>query len=321
MTRYARQMILPEVGPQGQIALEEAHVLIIGAGGLGVPALQYLTAAGIGQITLVDPDRIEESNLHRQPLYRMDDIGRFKAEAARDAMRALNPAVDLRVVTEWLTPVNATSMVAKADIVLDCADSYAVSYTLSDICLEIGTPLISASALGLQGYVGGFCGGAPSLRALFPDPTGNTGTCATAGILGPVVGMLGCLQAQMAMRVMLHVKPSPLGLLIRMDEAMRFSQFRFDGAPENPGPHFTAIGELRADDLIIDLRDEVEAPQTATDTALRMPEYGATGPLPAGNQRVVITCRSGLRAWRAANRLAERWDGEIALLALQGDRE
>lgn len=319
MKRYARQMILPEIGETGQAGLKAAKVLIVGAGALGVPVLQYLTGAGVGTITLVDPDIIEESNLHRQPLYQADQTGLYKAIAARIAMARLNRDVTVRPLLEWLTPANAPALVADADIVLDCADSHAVSYTLSDACLAAGKPLISASALGLEGYVGGYCGTAPSLRAVFPDPTDGTATCATAGVLGPVVGMLGCLQARMALGVLLGIEPSPLGLVIRMDAAMRFSQFRFDGAPETEGPHFLSRADLGDGDLVIDLRDADEAPATATKNALRMPDYGATGPLPDKGGRVVLVCRSGLRAWRAANRLSERWPGEIALLALQGE--
>ncbi len=319
--RYARQMILPEVDASGQQALSRAHILIIGAGALGVPALQYLVGAGVGRITLVDPDRIEESNLHRQPLYRMGDIGCFKAETAAQSLVGLNPDCQITPILEWLGPANARALVTTADIVLDCADSYAVSYILSDECLAAGKPLISASALGLEGYVGGYCGGAPSLRAVFPSPSENGATCASAGVLGPVVGMIGCLQARMALGVILGIAPSPLGQFIRMDSAMRISQFRFDRAPESAGPRFITRADLRKGDLVVDLRDADEAPQKATPDALRLPGYGPLGPLPEPGGRAVIACRSGLRAWRAANHLATRWTGEIALMALQGETE
>ncbi|WP_134680841.1 HesA/MoeB/ThiF family protein [Paracoccus ravus] len=318
MSRYARQMILPEVGADGQHRLASAHVLITGAGGLGVPALQYLVAAGIGRITLVDPDRIEETNLHRQPIYRLEDIGQPKAEAAAGFAARLNPSVEVHALVETLTPANAPELVAKADIVLDCADSYAASYTLSDACLVAGKPLISASALGLSGYVGGFCGGAPSLRALFPDPPDSGQTCASAGVLGPVVGILGCLQAQMALAALLGLAPSPLGQFTRLEQG-RLTQFRFDGAPEADGPRFIARDQIHDSDLVIDLRPEDEAPRKATPQALRLPGYGPAGPLPEPGQRVVLACRSGLRSWRAADELSRRWNGEITLLALGED--
>ena len=319
MSRYLRQMVLPQVGTQGQDRIEAAHVLVVGAGGLGVPVLQYLAGAGIGAITLIDPDRVEETNLHRQPAYRIKDIGRFKVRAAAKAIARLNPGVELLALPDRLTPANAPGLIARADLVLDCADSYAVSYTLSDACLAAGKPLISASALGMAGYVGGFCGGAPSLRALFPDPPDSGQTCASAGVLGPVVGMLGCLQAQMALEVVLELTPSPLGLFTRY-QAGRLTQFRFDGAPDIPGPRFIAREEIGASDLVIDLRPETEAPRKAMPQALRLPGYGPTGPLPDPGQRAVLACRSGLRAWRAAEALRQRWSGDITLLATGDDR-
>ncbi|WP_347267551.1 HesA/MoeB/ThiF family protein [Paracoccus sp. (in: a-proteobacteria)] len=319
MSRYLRQMVLPEVGVAGQERIAAAHVLVVGAGGLGAPALQYLVGAGIGRITLIDPDTVEEGNLHRQPLYGMEDLGQPKVRAAARALARLNPEVALAPMAARLTPANAPALVAAAGVVLDCADSHAASYTLSDACLAAGRPLISASALGLSGYVGGFCGGAPSLRALFPDPPDSGQTCASAGVLGPVVGMLGCLQAQMALRLILGLTPSPLGELIRCDRG-RIGQFRFDGASECPGPRFIAAEEIAPGDLVIDLRPEDEAPRKATPEALRAPGYGAAGPLPAPGQRVVLACRSGLRAWRAAEALSRRFDGDITLLALGDER-
>ena len=318
MSRYLRQTVLPQIGADGQERIATAHVLVVGAGGLGVPVLQYLAGAGIGAITLIDPDRVEESNLHRQPAYRMKDIGRPKVRASAQAVARLNPDVEMLALPDRLTPANAPDLIRRADLVLDCADSYAASYTLSDACLAAGKPLISASALGLAGYVGGFCGGAPSLRALFPDPPDSGQTCASAGVMGPVVGMLGCLQAQMALEVVLGLTPSPLGQFTRY-QAGRFTQFRFDGAPENPGPRFIAPEEITADDLVIDLRPASEAPRKATPGALRIPAYGAAGPLPRPGQRAVLACRSGLRSWRAAAALAQRWPGEITLLALGDD--
>lgn len=319
MSRYLRQMVLPEVGVAGQERIAAAHVLVVGAGGLGAPALQYLVGAGIGRITLIDPDTVEEGNLHRQPLYGMEDLGQPKVRAAARALARLNPEVALAPMAARLTPVNAPQLVAAADLVLDCADSHAASYTLSDACLVAGRPLISASALGLSGYVGGFCGGAPSLRALFPDPPDSGQTCASAGVLGPVVGMLGCLQAQMTLEIVLGLVPSPLGRFTRYDGG-RLTQFRFDNAPEQAGPCYIAREDIGPDDLVVDLRPEAEAPRKITPDALRRPDYGDVGPLPRPGQRVVLTCRSGLRAWRAAAALARRWPGEITLLALGDDR-
>lgn len=319
MTRYARQVILPEVGARGQARLAAAHVLVVGAGGLGVPALQYLAGAGVGRITLVDPDRVETGNLHRQPIYAAH-LGQPKALAARDFVHALNPEVRLDPHVAWLDPANAADHVVAADVVLDCADGFAVSYTLSDQCRAAGKPLISASALGLGGYVGGFCGGAPSLRAVFPDLPETGATCATAGVLGPVVGMLGAAQAQMALAVLLELAPSPLGQLVTLDaRAFRFSGFRFDAAPEpsDPGHAFIARSAIRPGDFVVELRDASEAPVPVAPGATRLTveAFGPGGPRPADGQRAVLACRSGLRAWRAADRLRPHFPGEIVLVA------
>ena len=325
VNRHARQMILPEIGADGQARIAAAHVLVIGAGALGVPVLQYLVGAGVGCITLLDPDLVEQTNLHRQPIYG-PFIGQPKALAAASVAHALDPQVRLNPQVAWLTPQNAPRLVGDADLVLDCADSFAVSYTLSDTCLALGKPLISASVLGLSGYVGGFCGGAPSLRAVFPDLPDSIATCATAGVLGPVAGMLGLLQAQMALAVLLDLAPSPLGQLVRWEMVgFRSASFRFDGAPEPEGAYaFVARANLGPDDFIVDLRDADEAPQTVPH-AIRLPveAVGPDGPRPEAGQRAVFACRSGLRAWRAADRLRSFWPGEIALLAdipeIEGD--
>lgn len=324
MSRYARQIVLPEVGDAGQARLAGAHALVVGAGGLGVPVLQYLAGAGVGRLTVVDPDTVDRGNLHRQTLYGERFLGTMKAAAATVALLDLNPEVRVQPVLGRLDPANAPALVAAADVVLDCADSFAASYTLSDACRDAGKPLVTASALGLGGYAGGFCGGAPSLRAVFPDLPARAATCATAGILGPVVGLLGCLQAQMALAILLRLTPSPLGQLVSFEAAgLRFGGFRFDGAPEPMNPlAFLAPAAITPADFVADLRPVDEAPTPATPTARRLAvaDFGPAGPTPASGQRAVLVCRSGLRSWQAATRLAAVWDGEITLVAM-GDRQ
>lgn len=316
MTRYARQIALPAFGVAGQARLIAAHVLIVGAGGLAAPVLQYLVGAGVGRITLMDGDRVSLSNLHRQVLFRMDDIGRPKATAATAHMAALNPGCTISAITEPLDPANAPDHVANADLVLDCADSFAASYVLSDTCLELGTPFISASVVGLSGYVGGFCGGAPSLRAVFPDLPERLGSCETDGVLGPTVGIIGSLQAQMAVAVLARIEPQPLGQLVTFDAiGHRFGGFRFDGAPEPEGGFtFIAPAQIAATDWLVDLRAKGEpGPPLANAARHTVPDFDTL--LPDG-PRAVLACRSGLRSWQAATRLRAHWDGEIALIAL-----
>lgn len=315
MSRYARQMILPQIGASGQDRLSQAHVLIVGAGGLGVPALQYLVGAGLGRITLIDGDVIEETNLHRQPIYPMHAIGQPKAQVAAQVMVAMNPDVQIEARAEWLDPANAATLVAGADVVLDCADSFAVSLTLSDGCHAAGVPLIAASALAMSGYVAGCCGGAPSLRAIFPDLPKGGGTCATNGVMGPVVGMIGALQAQMAMAVLLDLPDSPLGRLVSFDAATwRMGGFRFDRAPEPEDPlPFIGRAQITDQDLLIDLRTEA-APFHPD--ACHVPPEDIAGLSPPDDRRVVLACRTGLRAHHAGQALRDVWAGRIALLAL-----
>ncbi|MDO5369066.1 HesA/MoeB/ThiF family protein [Paracoccus sp. (in: a-proteobacteria)] len=309
-------MILPEVGERGQAQLRGARLLVVGAGGLGSPAIMYLAGAGVGTLTIVDPDVVETTNLHRQPIH-AGRVGWNKADSARAFVAALDPGISVVPVHHPLTPANAAELVEGMDVVLDCGDSFAMSYILSDACLAAGVPLISASALGLTGYCGGFCGGAPGLRAVFPDLPERAATCATAGVLGPVVGMLGTMQAQMALAVLLGLKPSPLGQLVTLGTGLRWGGFRFDNAAEPEGGfRFIDAGDIREGDFVLELRPEDEAPTPVHPAALRADP--AVPPQPPRGARAVIACRSGLRAWRAARILAPT-HADIVLIAT-GDR-
>ncbi|WP_341223078.1 HesA/MoeB/ThiF family protein [Loktanella salsilacus] len=317
MSRYIRQEILPQVGPAGQAAISAARVLVIGAGGLAAPVLQYLVGAGIGHLTFVDPDTVSLSNLHRQTLFRMDDIGQPKVDAAAATLRQLNDDCQIDTLQAPLDPANAAALIAAHTLVLDCADSFAASYILSDACLVAGVPLISASTLGFTGYVGGFCAGAPSLRAVFPDLPDRAASCATAGVMGPVVGLIGAAQAQMALAVLIGQTPSPLGQMLQFDMAsFRASGFRFDTAPELDADfRFIAPAQIGPADLVIDLRDTQEAPSPVIPTALRMTNAQIADQTFPDTGRIVFACRSGLRAWQAASTLRTKRGGEISLIA------
>jgi molybdopterin/thiamine biosynthesis adenylyltransferase/rhodanese-related sulfurtransferase len=319
--RYGRQRVLAEVGEAGQARLAAASVLVVGAGGLGSPVLATLAGAGVGRLVVVDHDRVEVSNLHRQPLFRMADLGRPKAEAARKALLAYNPEVVVEAEAVRLDPANAARLVARAGIVVDAADSLAVSYMLSDACREVGKPLVSASVLGQQGYVGAFCGGGPSYRAVFPDMPATVGSCAANGVLGSAVAVVGALQAHLVLQLILGLAPSPLGRLVSVDLGrLAFGGFRFAGEPEPAGASLpfiarAAIGEA---DHVVDLRSADEAPCPVTEAAVRLTvaqvEQG-DAEFPRG-RRLVLCCRSGLRAHRAARILEARGFTDLALLAI-----
>ncbi|MES0864929.1 HesA/MoeB/ThiF family protein [Ruegeria sp. SCPT10] len=316
MSRYARQTAV--LGANAQPRLADARVLVIGAGGLAAPGLPYLVGAGVGHIRLVDADVVSLSNLHRQTLFRETDLGQPKTEVAGRRLADLNSDVRIEAVSTRMDPSNIAAFCEDVDLVLDCADSFAVSYIASDHCLQTGQPLISASVVGSDGYVGGFCGGKPGLRAVFPDLPDRLGSCDSDGVLGPSVGVIGSLQADMALAVLVGDR-APLGQLVTYDaRSLRFGGFRFDSAPDPaPNPAFIAPCDIAAEDFLVDLRGSDEGgpplPDAIRSTAAA---FGAGGPAPTHHMRVVLACRSGLRAWQAAERLSQHWQGDIKLLAL-----
>lgn len=325
MTRYTRQECLPAFGNAGQQALLNAHVVVAGAGGLGCAALPYLVGGGIGKITIVDADTVSLSNLHRQVLYKESDIGQSKARCAKRYLEGLNSEIDIKVHSEMMTPNNAHTLCDDADIVLDCADNFALSYTLSDFCLSKQKSLVSASALGGAGYVGGFCAKSPSLRAVFPDLPSNPQNCSSQGVMGAVVGTVGSIQAQFAVNILLG-DTSPLGLLTRLDfDTMQFSSFRFDNAPEPPTSEslaFIAQQQIKPSDWVLDLRKQnALTPATYPSVYdsiryLSLEELRMHKHKPDNGQRAVIACRTGLTAWRAAQTLQQYWQGDIKLIAM-----
>jgi molybdopterin/thiamine biosynthesis adenylyltransferase/rhodanese-related sulfurtransferase len=318
--RYVRQISLTEIGVNGQKRIHAATVLVVGAGGLGCAALPYLVAAGVGRIIIVDHDVVEESNLHRQPLYRTIDVGQRKADVAVNAMKALNPLVDVKAVCERLTPANSRFLVGRADIVVDAADNFAVTYVLSDECSRAGKPLVSASVIGLSGYAGAFCGRAPSYRAVFPELPRQAATCATTGVLGTAVGVIGTIQAQMVISLIVGLAPDVAGRMVTADfRTLRFGGFSFASAREDGrGFRFVAPADVGTNDFTVDLRSTQEAPMTAFSDSLRInveQVESIVAHIPK-SQRVVLCCRTGLRAWRAASKLRSAGHENVALIAM-----
>lgn len=236
--RYARHIVLPEVGGAGQQALKRARVLVVGAGGIGSPAILYLAAAGVGTIGVADDDHVSLSNLQRQVLHATRDIGRAKVESAAEAVAGLNPHVRFEPHPVRLTSENAAGIVEAYDLVLDGSDNFATRYLLADVCATARRPLVLAAVNRFAGQLtvlAPFEGDAegranPSYRDLFPQapPSGLVASCAEAGILGVVTGILGTLAATEAIKRICGLGEPLVGRLLMVDAlTMRFEEIRY----------------------------------------------------------------------------------------------
>jgi len=206
--RFARHIVLPEVGGAGQAALARAHVVLVGMGGIGNPALQYLAGAGVGRLTLIDDDVVDLSNLQRQTLFALQDVGRAKAVVAAEWLDRFDPALAVSAAVQRIGPGNADELLSGADVVLDGCDNFATRLAVSDACVRLGVPLTSAALGRFQGQVANFAGhlpGASCYRCFVGDAfdAEDCDTCAADGVLGAMVGMVGSFAAMHAMRVLL----------------------------------------------------------------------------------------------------------------------
>ncbi|HEY3695472.1 molybdopterin-synthase adenylyltransferase MoeB [Phenylobacterium sp.] len=192
--RYARHLVLREIGGPGQQALKAASVLVVGAGGLGAPACLYLAAAGVGRIVLVDPDVVDRSNLQRQVLYAEADIGRPKVEVAARRLAGLNPHVVVEPVQARLEPANAAGLVRPVDLVLDGTDDFATRFAINAACVAEGKTLVSGAIGRWTGHVGVFAG-KPCYRCLVPETPPDAETCSAVGVLGALAGVIGSMMA------------------------------------------------------------------------------------------------------------------------------
>jgi len=218
--RYARHITIPEVGEEGQLKLREAKVLIVGAGGLGSPAAIYLACAGVGTLGLVDFDVVEESNLQRQPLHDTTRIGMPKVDSARSTLEKLNPLVEVRTFNERLTSDNVDDIVPQFDIVLDGADNFPTRYLLNDACVKHGKPNVHGSVFRFEGHASVFVPGrGPCYRCLFPEPPPPelAPSCAEAGVLGVLPGIIGLIQAVEAIKLALGAGEGLVGRLLIYD--------------------------------------------------------------------------------------------------------
>ena len=243
--RYKRQLVLKEIGGEGQQKLKAARVLVVGAGGLGSPLILYLAAAGIGTIGIIDDDRVSLDNLERQIVHDTATVGKFKTRSAANAIERLNPHVETRLYTTRLVPENAIDIIRAHDIVADGSDNFATRYLVNDACYFAKRPLVFGAVGPFDGHLTTFRAferdtednPRPSYRCLFPEPPpeGTVPPCSEAGILGAVAGVIGCLQAVEVVKELLGIGESLAGRLLLYDALQsRFSTVAYAWDPDNP---------------------------------------------------------------------------------------
>ena len=332
--RYARQLILPEVGHAGQRALRDARVLVVGVGGLGSPVALYLAAAGVGTLGLVDFDTVDVSNLHRQLLHDASTLGMLKTESAARHIAALNEHVRVERHDVTLDGAQADALVRAYDIVVDGSDNFAARYALSDACVRHGVPLVSGSVERFAGQLTVLvASGAPCYRCLFPNPPApeTVLSCAEAGVLGVVPGIIGTMQATEVLKLILGIGEPLVGRLLLVDAlAMRFETMRVRRrascaacgeaaqappvrAPEARSGDVTprALAEelqSGATPLLLDVREPMEWDLVRLPGAVHVPlgrlhDRIATLPL---EEDIVVYCHHGTRSAMAAEFLREQ---------------
>lgn len=233
LERYARQLILPEIGEEGQKKLKAARVLVIGAGGLGSPALYYLAAAGVGHITIVESDRVEPSNLNRQILYTAADVGRMKAEVARERLLALNPDIEVEALARRFDVPLARKLVPRHDLVVDASDNFATRYLANDAAVLFDRPLVHGSIYRFEGQLAVFHHeGGPCYRCLYPAPPKERPSCGEVGVLGALPGVVGAMMAAEAVKVILGIGEPLSRALLLVD--LFLAEFRKLKVKRNP---------------------------------------------------------------------------------------
>ena len=333
LRRYGRQTVLPEVGPDGQRRLKSSRVLIVGLGGLGSPAALYLAAAGVGHLTLLEPDRVEISNLQRQILYDSGAQGQPKAEVALARLRQLNPTIEIESRAERLTGANARDWVSRSDVAIDATDNFRSRDLLNSACLLEGKPLVSASLLAFEGHLSVFnFDGGPCFRCLFPELPQSAPNCGDAGILGPVAGVLGTLQATETLKIILGIGTVATGRLMRFDALKgEFSKLKYGRDTHCPScglagsvnledvPHLT-VQELKArlerkhPVLLVDVREIHEREAARIEPSLHVPLSRLDAhEWPEGGD-IVLYCQSGRRSEEAVRKLRRRGLSALHLL-------
>lgn len=326
--RYSRQIVLSEIGSLGQQKLLNAKVLVIGAGGLGCPVLQMLAASGVGTLGIVDGDIVEETNLHRQLLYSIDDCGKNKVDAAANAISKINSDVKTTIYPEFISTKNVFSITKKYDILVDCTDTIATRYLINDTAVYLNKPMIYASIHKFEGQISVFnYQNGPTYRCLFPEKeSGNIPNCVTTGVLGVLPNTLGMLQATEVLKMILGVGSILSGRLL-IYNALEFSfnemefsknqtqfQFGFEKGKQvfkNKKPNYeldkTSFIEkcTNKNYTIIDLRENHEVPKLKFKLIQNVPfsEIEKHQNQFKKNQNIILFCQSGIRSKKAVELL------------------
>jgi len=354
LLRYQRHLSLSGFGPEAQKKLKRGSVLVIGAGGLGCPALLYLAAAGVGRITIIDADTVDVSNLQRQVLYTTADTGLPKAQAAAARLLALNPLIEITPVVARFTRANALPLVAAHDVVLDGSDNFATRYLVNDACVLANRPLVYGAIQGFEGQASVFnLRGGPTYRCLFPEPPapGTVPNCAEAGVLGVLPGLIGTIQATEVIKVLTGLgEPLSGRLLLWNSLTMTARTLRFAADPASrtitelppdgygetcavpasehaANPDELSAGELRArlgSVQLIDVREDWERALGAIQPSAHVPlgtldtDAARAALASLDPQRpTVVYCAGGVRSLKALPSLRTR-HGFTSVISLQG---
>jgi len=329
-TRYNRQIILPEIGENGQHKLSKAKILIIGAGGLGAAVLPYLAAAGVGEIGIVDDDVIEISNLQRQVIYKTSAIGNYKVDEAKAMVSELNPLVKVNAIAEKLSGKNAISLFEQYDIIVDATDNLSIKYLINDACLVTNKPMVYGSIFRFQGQVSVFnYKNGPTYRCLYPDENNKSINCEDAGVIGISVGIIGMLQANEVIKMILEIGEVLNGKIL-VYNVLNNEQQKYDfekntitkpdkkafeekyKVTENQIEEIAAeviLNEIDNDEvLFLDVRNEDELPKLNFKNGIQIPlmklenEIENLNP----NQTIYVYCQSGIRSKIAVELLQKK---------------
>jgi len=322
MERYQRQTILPGIGTSGQQKLLSSKVLVVGAGGLGCAVLPYLTAAGVGTLGIVDGDQVELSNLHRQVLFSEQSTGEYKVLEAQKALNAQNSAIHVNTYPEFLTENNVDNLIAAYDLVIDATDNTEVRYTLDEGCRKEGKPMIYGSIFRFQGQVSVFnYQGGPSYRSLFPAEEQSLLNCAEAGVLGTTVGMIGMLQSNEALKIILGIGEVLSGKLLIYNMLKNDQQIFELGDPKEQTDQKTTEkvtlvspeDALKEGTLLLDVRELGEIPVISIESCIHIPLSVLEDNLSELSKAKIITvfCQSGSRAISAAKILKKAGFPEV----------